>query len=160
MIIPQQDQIIAALKLVVSTYGMPFAKMLECLFRNETAHFQSSEWNNCFSPGMEMAKGTIAPNYGWNGLANFWLTNKPYAPIGIWWAVDNKSALSESTGRQGFLQFPSIEAAMMSVAFHIHTNKADNFGGWFDNNPTDQANYTKILNTIMPRFCNGLNPAA
>jgi hypothetical protein len=148
------DKLTAALLLAKNTYSLNAAKMCECLHRNETAHFQSDQWLKCSSPGMEMIKGSLPPNYGWNYLANFWLANPQYKPIGIWSAVDNDSALSASTGKQGFIIFPSIEASIMSVCHHIQCDDGGNWGGWFSTIGIEQAKYTQVLMTIIPRICN------
>ena len=151
------NDLTTAFQLIINLYGLDFAKLLECLFRNETAHFSSGQWKNCFAPGMEMVKGTSKPCYGWYSLDVFWQENPNYAPIGIWSAVDNNSALSESTGEQGFLQFASPEAGIMSVGKLISL-RGGNFGSWFSTDSTAQAKYVAVLNTIIPRICDSLAP--
>ncbi len=155
-LITDQDTIISAFQKSISEYGKSYTCTLESLFRNETAHFQSTQWLNCYSPGMEMTKGTDKPCYGWSQLDVFWTETKPeYAPIGIWSAVDNDSALIKSTGLQGFLKFPSVEAGILSVAKLISLRDG-NFGSWFSTQQEYQNQYSAILKTIIPRFCNVL----
>ena len=153
MNVPNLDQITDTLQMVIDQYGAPFAKSLEQLLRNESAHFQSKQWLNCNLPGMEATSG--GPDWGWGTLLPFWQANPDYAPVGVWVAVDNVSALSPSTGKQSFIEAPIIEAGIMTVAYLINA-RGGNFGSWFSTEPEQQQKYVAVLNTIIPRIVNSL----
>lgn len=155
-IIPQQD-IINALKVVCNKYGIPFGKKIECLFRNETAHFTSSNFGKTLSPGMEVAqvnnKWIDKIPYGWGSMLGYWSEFPNYAPSGTFDQVENTSALLNSRGVRRFIVFPNIEASMMSVA-HLISSRGGDPGTWFSTNVTSQQKYDAILNTIIPHFIN------
>jgi len=145
-------EIIAALQLVASKYGKKLAATVEQIFRNETEHFKSREFQVSLSPGME-ALALTSP-YGWGSFAPFWKANPLYAPVGVHKQVENDSLMSKSRGERTFVQFPSIEASVMSVAFVINLRGGVG-GAWFT--VTDlkaQKVYTDALNKIIPRFVN------
>lgn len=143
-----------ALKVVSSKYGMPLAKRIEQLFRNETRHFKSGNFLITLSPGMQATTSTLP--YGWSSLSAFWKSNPKYAPIGLHIQKENDSAMAKSIGNQTFMTFPSIEGSMMSVAELIHL-RGDNAGSWFSKTDAAlQKKYNDELDKIIPRFCNKL----
>lgn len=151
----KDSEIIEALKKVAAKYGIAFAKRLEQLYRNETAHWKSTNFFSTKSPGMEISKGAKTFPYGWVSLVPFWGAYPNYKPIGTFAQIENTSGLAKSKGQKTFVVFNTIEASMMSVAELIHIRDG-NFGSWFanDEHPKEQAAYNKVLDTIIPRFCN------
>lgn len=143
--------IIDALKKVASIYGIENAKKLESLYRNETKHFKSGNFLICYSPGMEATKEEMP--YGWTSLAEFWKTNPQYAPIGIHKQVENDSAMLKSRGERKFIKFPSVEAAMITVAKRL-SDKNWYTGAWASNNVDAQKKYADYLLKIKTSFTN------
>ncbi len=147
-----ETEITRCLKLVADKYGIEFAKTIERLFRNETAHFKSGGFQKTFSAGME-AFGAAFP-YGWSSLSDFWITNRQYAPAGIIKQRENTSAMLASRGERSFIKFPNLEASMMSVAFLI-AKRGGEGGSWFslfDKKLKEKYN-TELLK-IIPRIVN------
>lgn len=135
---------------VKSIYGKAYAQRLEQLYRNETAHFKSGNFQITHAPGMEAFADTLP--YGWTQLSEYWIINPQYAPTHLHSQVENTSALSKASEKpKRFLVFENMEASMMSVAYLIKL-RSSNFGTWFSKNPTQIANYNKVLDTIKPRF--------
>lgn len=144
----------AAFKKVKDIYGLGLAKTIECLFRNETAHFKSGNFLITLSPGMQATQDH--PPFGWSSLAAFWSENPSCAPTGIHIQNENTSALAKASGPQKFMTFPDIMASVVSVAELIHI-RGGNAGTWFS--LTDkilQDKYNTELSKIIPRFCNKL----
>lgn len=144
---------IEALKKVLQMYGPEFAKDLESLFRCETEHFKSGNFIVTFSPGMEATKKVFP--YGWTSLEKFWKHNAQYAPVGLHAQKENASAMSASRGVRQFIMFPSLEAAMMSVAKRVEL-KGGNFGAWHTNDADAQVKYIGHIRKAIPRFVNAL----
>ena len=144
------EQNLKGLLKVQELYGKDFAQRLEKLYRNETAHFKSGNFAITHAPGME-AFGDTLP-YGWVQLSDYWRMFPQYAPTHLHSQVENTSALAKaSKNPKRFLVFPSVEASMMSVSYLIKL-RSSNFGTWFSRNPTQIANYNKVLDTIKPRL--------
>jgi len=142
--------IIEALKKVAHTYSKDIAVTVEKIFRTETKHFKSSNFFSTLSPGME-ARTAIAP-YGWTSLAQYWKDNPQYAPKGIFGQIENSTAWFQSKGEKKFIQFTTIEASMMSVAFIINARGGDG-GTWFSKTEPYMTNYRNFLKQIGAKFC-------
>ena len=137
-----EEIIIDALKKVAALYGKENAIKVEALFRNETKHFTSGNFLICYSPGMEATKDVMP--YGWSSLAQFWKDKPEYAPIGIHKQVENDSRMMQSRGERKFIKFPSLEAAMMTVAKRL-SDKDWYTGAWASNNADSQKKYADYL---------------
>lgn len=149
-----EEQIIAAIKLIIEKYGRPLAIQVEQLTREETKHYQSLGWLNDLCPGMEAFK-EFQP-YGWFVADKFWKDNPQFAPLGIADMIENSSDMAASRGTRHFLKFPTIEAAFMTVAYIINSRGGDG-GSWFTT--TDAKARTKYnidLKMITPRFVNSI----
>lgn len=149
----KDSEIIEALRKVKEIHGKEMAIKIEALFRNETRHFKSGNFLTCFSPGME-ATLEFYP-YGWSSLKPFWDKNEKYKPVGIHKQVENSSGLLASRGERTFIKFPSLEAAMLTVAERLK-NKGGDTGAWFSNNPDSQKKYREYLLKIKTPFTNAL----
>lgn len=147
--IPADSEIIAALQAVSVIYGRPFAARIEELFRNETAHFKSGNFQITLSPGMQATTGILP--YGWNSLAQFWKDNPGFAPTGIHIQNENTSALAKASGAKQFMVFPTIMASIMTVAKLISLRGGD-AGTWFSTHPDLEHKYDAVLDTIIPKF--------
>jgi len=147
------NEIISALTKVKDLYGKANAIKLEALFRNETAHFKSTNYVITFSPGME-ATVDFMP-YGWSSLAPFWKEHPEYAPVGIHKQVENNSRMMASRGERRFIKFPSVEAGMMTVAYRLSLKGWDT-GAWASNDKAAQDKYRAYLLGIKTPFANNL----
>ncbi len=151
--------ILPSLRKVAELYGKPNAIKVESLFRNETAHFTSGCFLKCFCPGMEAVKkpdNSVLPYpYGWTSLREFWDTNPNYKPTGIHLQVENDSAMMKSRGERAFIIFPSLEAAVMTVAFRLK-NKGWDTGAWSSNDKAAQDKYRTYLLGIKTPLANSL----
>jgi len=145
--------ILDSLKKVAIHYGKENAIKIEALFRNETKHFTSGNFLICYSPGMEATKDVMP--YGWTSLAKFWKDKPEYAPIGIHKQVENSSRMMASRGERRFIKFPSLEAAMMTVAKRL-SDKAWYTGAWASNNVDSQKKYADYLLKIKTPLSNSL----
>lgn len=148
-----EAEIKSALIKVKEIYGKENAVKLEALFRNETKHFKSGNFQICFSPGMEATVETYP--YGWSSLKGFWETNPMCKPIGIHKQVENTSGLLKSRGERKFIKFISVEAAMLTVAFRLN-NKGWNTGAWFSNDLNSQQAYSNYLTKVRTPIANSL----
>jgi|SRR6185437_4868874 len=147
-----EEEIISALKEVITVFGEDQAKIVEQVFRNETRHFLSGNFQKTLSPGME-AFGVNLP-YGWTSAGTYWLLHPKYAPTGVYDEVENNSGMSNSRGIRHFLKFDSLEASMMTVAFILHSRGGDG-GSWFSvSDAAFRAKYNDYLSHIIPKFVN------
>jgi hypothetical protein len=144
------QDIINGLTKVQEVYGHAFARRIEQLFRNETAHFKSGNFLKTFSPGMEIGGITEFP-YGWGSLKTFWEANPQYKPSGTFAQAENTSALAKKRGVRTFIKFPTVEASMMTVA-HLIKIRGGNAGSWFSKNAVQQKKYNEELDKIVPRI--------
>lgn len=150
----KNEQIISALKLIISKYSKSLAIQVEQLTRNETKHYNSAGWVDNFCPGMEAFK-EFQP-YGWNVVDKFWKENPQYAPVKVVDQIENSSAMSGSRGVRHFLKFQNVESALMTVAFIINSHGGDG-GSWFSvTNVTARKKYNDALKLIVPRFVNSI----
>jgi hypothetical protein len=145
-----EKEIESALNKVKEVYGVNYAKRLEQLFRNETAHFKSGNFLKTLSPGMEVGAKVIYP-YGWSSLFEFWENNPQYKPTGTHSQAENTSALAKKRGVRTFIKFGSVEASMMTVA-HLIKLRGGNFGAWFSKNAVQQLAYNHELDKIKVRI--------
>ena len=146
------EEITSALKEVSTIYGIEQAKVVEQVFRNETRHFASGNFQKTLSPGME-AFGVNIP-YGWVSAGTYWLLHPENKPSGTYDEVENNSGMSNSRGVRHFIKFDSLKASMMTVAFILHSRGGDG-GSWFSTSDADQRQkYNDYLSHIIPRFCN------
>jgi hypothetical protein len=142
------SDLILALRKVSEIHGLPFAKRIEQLYRNETAHFKSGNFLKTLSAGMQATKATLP--YGWTSLGEYWKANPHYAPTSVFKQVENTSKLAKSIGVQTFMVFPTVEASMMSIS---HKLRDGSVGAWFSTNKTLQLKYEAELDKIIPRYC-------
>ena len=143
----------AAIKRIGILYGKEMAIKVESLFRNETKHFTSGNFLKCFCPGMEATIESFP--YGWSSLSNFWKMHPEYAPIGIYKQVENTSGLLKSRGERKFIQFPNLDASMITVAERLKAKGGDT-GAWFSNDPSKQKLYREYLLKIKTPYANEL----
>ena len=146
-----EKEIELALNKVKEVYGLAHAKRLEQLFRNETAHFKSSNFLATLSPGMEIGVGKETFPFGWTSLLQFWTINPQYAPSGIYKQVENTSALAKSRGERTFIKFENCIASFMSVA-HLIKLRGGDFGPWFSKNAVQLLKYNQELDKIKVRI--------
>lgn len=148
-----EQNIIDALHALSKRHDNKMVRRCEQLFRNESGHFKSQQFLIDLSPGMEAFSQDFP--YGWSRLSDFWKANPQYAPIGITSLPEHTSALAQSRGTRRFLMFHTIDAAMETVCEDVRLLGGD-FGAWFSTNPYYRAQYDKVLDTIVPRYCNSL----
>jgi hypothetical protein len=135
----------AAAPELIKKHGKELAAKVEQLFRWETAHFKSQQYQKTGAPGME--SHGIAPTYGW--YAPFFLANPSYLPIGTHTMTEN------GTGKQKtFVIMPSVLAAAMFVADYI--KRYGNPGRWYSMNAASQASYNTKISQVIPRIVNSI----
>lgn len=149
MLIPantKKDDIEAGLAAVLKKYGEKTAKDVERIYRKETAHFASRQYLLTFSPGMEVHAEAFP--YGWSSMKEAWIQNPSLAPNG-------KVAMHENntTATKTFLSFPSVTAAMLSLALYLQKYRP---GRWYSTNASAQEKYESELAQITPRIVNEL----
>ena len=148
---PQEKQkdILKALSDILSKYGRQAAETVEQLFRLETAHFTSKQWQMANTPGMEIFSQNFP--FGWTSLKKF--TDK----YGISPDKFSKYSIRENgTGiEKTFVVFPDAYTSMMFVA-DLLDSRGWNGGSWYSTDPVKQENYRKKLNSITPKLVNAL----
>ena len=152
------DDAKAGLKAVAAAYGKDVAARIEQLYRTETANFTSTQYIKCGAPGME-AHG-VAPYYGWGSA--FFLRHPTYTPVGTTDFTEGKG-LSGAGGNaqvktpKSFVIMPSVEAAMMFLAYYAETYKSQ--GGllrWYSTDPDRQALYADSLSKNSTALTNSI----
>lgn len=147
----------AAIKVIYEKYGKEMAIIIERMYRDETAHFESGQYANCGTGGMEAFGGP--PYYGWDGA--IFEANPEYAPVGTWSAFENKGMSGQGGNQQVtdkkkvFIVLPSVLAGMEYKAAYI--NKYDgNWARWHSKEIGAQNAYKTHIQAIRARFVEAL----
>ncbi len=123
------------------------SKKLEQLYRNETAHFTSGQFQKTFSAGMEKFSDKFP--FGWVSLNKyFWSqpNRSQYKPIGF------ETFTEGLTGKKKtFLKFKSVYDAMLVNLMNARM-KGNNFYAWYSNDTNRQNIYKSRLDRIIPRL--------
>lgn len=122
-----------AILAVKQKYGDQMAKDVERIFRLETAHFKSSQYQKTGSAGMEAGK--------WKNLPPELI--EPYT-------VDMHDA-DKSDGIDKFIVWKSPTAFAIYLAEYIKRYNG-NWARWNTTDPQKQAKYRAVVNTIIPKF--------
>ena len=134
----------------VQVTGKDVLKIVEKMYRTETRHFESGQYKNCGTGGMEVFGPP--PHYGWD--SSLFVEN----PVGTWSAYEGKG-LSGAGGnaqvtdrKKEFIKFPSVTAGMeYKIKYIIKYN--GNYARWFNkDNQTAQNVYRETLKGIKARF--------
>ncbi|MFV0304329.1 MAG: M23 family metallopeptidase, partial [Moheibacter sp.] len=134
----------------VEVTGKDLLTIVEKMYRLETSHFKSKQYQNCGTGGMEVF-GT-APYYGWDGSL---FTEQP---VGIWSAFEG-AGLSGSGGntqvtdrQKEFVKLSSVVAGMEYKIKYI-IKYDGNFERWFSkDNETARSTYRSTLKGVRARF--------
>ncbi|MFN5415560.1 MAG: hypothetical protein ACK5B9_00785, partial [Flavobacteriia bacterium] len=112
-------------KKVAKKYGVDFARDLERMFRKETRHFESKQWLNCGTPGME-AKSLTFP-FGWDSLGRWAKAN----------GVDEKDFFikyfkDNHTGKNTpFVGFKNTGHTVLFIAWFIQNIRGGDIYSWY-----------------------------
>ena len=129
------------LRIIKNKFGNDIAKNLERLYRLETNHFKSGQFRHTYSPGME-SFGTKYP-FGWKTIASiFWNSTTLARPVGFYSGTEGKTGKTKT-----FLKFPSLLAAMLTVATFLK-HYDNNPGRWYSTNLESQQRYNNSINKI------------
>lgn len=146
------DAIRRAIGQVRDQYGPDMARAVERIYRLETAHFASLGFRKTYAAGMEAPKGKEgAYPYGWTTLAaTLWKDAPAARPIGVLGMREGDGITTPSRGIRPFLIFPTLSAAMMSLAETIAQRGRP--GAWFSRLKGEQEKYEEKLRTIKARY--------
>lgn len=124
------------LKAVMDKHGVNMARIIEQMYRLETANFTSRQYVQTGTPGMETGKwGTVRYGYAIG----------TYASVPM---VDNH------TGQERrFIVFPSVKDAMLFLAAYIN-NYGGNFARWNSTDPAIQEQYRNKVMAVTPSIVN------
>ncbi|HHQ4709989.1 TPA: murein hydrolase activator EnvC family protein [Aeromonas veronii] len=147
-----------ALRVIYNKYGHDMAVVVERMYRDETGHFKSLQYQHCGTGGME-AFGN-PPYYGWD--KTFFENNPSYKPVGTWSAFENKGKsglggnVQVTDKKKTFIKFPSVLAAMEYKVFYI--NKYDgNWARWHNASDANvQKVYREYISKIKPKISDSL----
>ena len=144
-----------ALRKIYDKYGKDMSVIVERMFRIETTHFTSGQYQHCGAPGMEV-HGT-PPAYGWS--SDFFAQHPEYQPTGIWSKKEGKGLSGQGGNTQvtdkpkQFVVFDSVESSMEYIVYYI--NKHDgNYARWYSTQDSAQKLYRKECGAIIPKFTN------
>lgn len=145
-----------ALRIIFRKYGFEMTKLIEQIFRGETAHFTSGQYVRCGTGGMEVSgKNPKPPSYGW--YEPFFLRYPEYSPLGIWWSKENEGGSKhgcnqqETKRKKGYIVFPSVLASMEYKIDYINRYKG-NWARWHTLDETTQINYRNLILKIRYPF--------
>jgi len=138
----------------VEVTGRDLVKIVEKMYRLETAHFGSKQYQNCGTGGMEVF-GT-APYYGWDS------TLFTEQPVGTWSAFEG-AGLSGAGGnaqvtdkKKEFVKLPSVIAGMEYKAKYIIKYNGK-YERWFNaTDTTAQSAYRTSLVNVRARFLDAI----
>lgn len=144
-----------AINLIYKKHGKQMAIIIEKMYRSETAHFESLQYKQTGTGGMESFG--LPPYYGWD--KDFFLLNPNYTPIGVTHLFENVGISKQGGNAQikdrpkEFIIFPTVIAAMEYLVFYINKYNG-NYARWHSTNSVAQEAYKKILDKIIPRIVN------
>lgn len=147
----------AAIKIIYEKYGKDMAVIIERMYRDETGHFESGQYANCGTGGME-AFGS-PPYYGWD--SSIFEANPEYTPTGTWSAFENKGMSGQGGNAQitdkkkVFVVLPSVIAGMEYKAAYIKRHNGQ-WARWHSTDTNVQAVYKKHIEAIRARFVEAL----
>ncbi|WP_339456192.1 M23 family metallopeptidase [Pseudomonas sp. EA_65y_Pfl1_P120] len=147
----------AAIKIIYEKYGKEMAIIIERMYRDETAHFESGQYAHCGTGGME-AFGR-APYYGWDGT--FFEAHPEHAPVGTWSAFENKGMSGQGGNiqvkdkKKVFVVLPSVLAGMEYKVAYI-TKWGGNWARWHSTKIGAQTAYKTHIQAIRARFVEAL----
>jgi hypothetical protein len=144
----KDTNMIETIKKALRLYSRGVVNNAEKIFRLETNHFKSLQFQKTFSAGMQ-ATGLLFP-YGWSSLKRFWNTTPQYKPIGTEMMQDNQTKKTVS-----FVKFPTFEAAFISLC-EILQKRNNNAGAYFSNLPEKQDYYIALISKIDPLLTNSV----
>ena len=125
------------LKTVYDHYGPEMTKIIEKMYRFETRHFTSVQYQLTGTPGMEAPPDAKAPYYGW--APEFFKAHPEYAPIGTTGlhdstGISNQGGNKQKEGIVQYVKFSSVEAGMMHLAYRIKNVYKGNIALWHSRN--------------------------
>ncbi|KJM55903.1 hypothetical protein B5M10_15970 [Pluralibacter gergoviae] len=144
-----------ALRKIYDKYGKDMSATVERIFRIETKHFTSGQYQHCGAPGMEVHGAP--PAYGWS--SGFFSQHPEYQPTGVWSKKEGKGLSGQGGNAQvtdkpkQFVVFDSVESSMEYIVYYI--NKHDgNYARWYSTQDSAQKLYREECGKIKPRFTN------
>jgi hypothetical protein len=137
-----EEEIINSLQVVKQNFGVDIARWVEKIYRGETAHFKSTQFLLTYSAGMLKFKNVYP--YGWGNFKTFWALNPSFAPTGY-----AKIYVTREKKDFFYLAFPSLTAAMMTLAYYVQKNGPLR---WNSTDKNEQQKYATLLNQIKNRY--------
>ncbi|EKC0206690.1 hypothetical protein R4902_000674 [Salmonella enterica] len=149
-----------ALRKIYDKYGKDMSVIVERIFRIETTHFTSGQYQHCGAPGMEVHGSP--PAYGWS--SDFFAQHPGYQPTGIWSKKESKGLSGQGGNAQAtdkpkqFAVFYSVEISMEYIVYYINKNSG-NYARWYSTQESAQKLYRKECGAIIPKFTNEFSDA-
>jgi murein DD-endopeptidase MepM/ murein hydrolase activator NlpD len=137
----------------IQVSGKDLITIVEKMYRLETAHFTSKQYQNCGTGGMESFGS--APYYGWDSSL---FTEQP---VGIWSAFEGKGLSGQggnaqvTTKQKEFVKLPSVLVGMEYKAKYIIKYEG-NYARWYNTNTDAQEKYRESLKGVKARFVESL----
>lgn len=138
--LPTRDELQVAFSKLTQDYGPQMAKIIERIYRLETAHFTSGQFKKSNSAGM-LAHGNNYP-YGWAAQRNLWDNDYSMRPVGI---------VTFNVGGKDFkyLQFANFYAGARALGEYLKKYRP---GRWNTTDPIGQQNYENKLSAINTQY--------
>lgn len=139
-----------ALKLIADNYGRDRAAKAEQLIRKETRHFESRQWKQGNTAGMESFKSTFP--FGWSSLRDF-VEAKNIDP-GLFTTYTMQE---NNTGKQKtFIRFPSAGIFVLFLDWFITNKRGGHYGKWYSLDLAAANTYQDNMAAIRPRIVESL----
>lgn len=134
---------------LIEVTGRDLITIVEKMYRLETAHFTSKQYQNCGTGGMEVFGK--APFYGWDSTLFI------EEPIGTWSAFEGKG-LSEQGGNQQETskkkEFIKLSSVLIGMEYKINyiIKYNGNYARWYNTKTDAQEKYRSSLLNIKAKF--------
>jgi hypothetical protein len=144
-----------ALRKIYDKYGKDMSVIVERMFRIETKHFTSGQYQHCGAPGMEVHGAP--PAYGWS--SDFFSQHPEYQPTGIWSKKEGRGLSGQGGNAQvtdkpkQFVVFDSVESSMEYIVYYINKH-GGNYARWYSTQDSAQKLYREECGAIKPKFTN------
>lgn len=152
----EDAQIEDALYKVKNMYGVNFARQIERVLRQETAHFSSGGWLATNGAGMEATNRNFP--FGWPSLAEF--VEQQGAALnlspGDFTILEMQENNSDDEEPETFIVWPNVYSFIVFLAWFIQNVRGGRAGYWYSLKEDSAARYENTLSKIKTPIVDSL----
>lgn len=144
---------------VSAAYGKDLARRIEQIFRLETRHFDSRQFRESLSAGMEAVQGRDSFPWGWSSLRQFVEENPELGAPHEYGVIEMRENIGGDPSKPGnlkrFVKFPNFESAALFTAFMVNKRGGD-AGKWHSLDDVKAMKYRERLDGVRTPIVDSL----